>query len=256
MKRNINVKEKTVSIVTALTMILLMFVFMPKTAYGTIPINVNAGGSKIWGTPQFVQENILVNNDDEISKGKAAWVFSSQSGGGALGSYVFPSDWERLVNGDFSELVNQIENAIPGSKVRWIQVKWDQADYVNYPRIGYIVKGFFIETIVENVGAKSSGFGVASTPKPIDEVILTGLGIAAIIMAVAVLAAVVGAIILGFWITHQLVLAVSQIPPIFQIPIYLILLIFIGAFLLILFGKLSLPDLIRSLKGKGKRGKK
>jgi hypothetical protein len=228
--------EKTISRVTALTMILLMFVFMPKTAYGTAPINISSSGSKVWGTPQFLQENILVNNDDEISKGKAAWVFSFQRD---LVTLVRGVDWEAMLSGDMTFIKNEIESKISGVTVRWIQVRWDNAERIvilPYNEVAYNVEGFYVEAIVENINAE-----------------LTGIEIVAIILAIAFLAVVIGAIVLAVWITHELVLALSQIPPIFQIPIYVILLVLFGVFLLILFGKLSLPDLISALKGKGNK---
>lgn len=218
-------------ILSVATLISILLVFMNFSQVYAV------GGSKTWGTPQTIQENILVTNNDEIPKGKAAWVFSFQRD---QNSYVRKSDWEAMLSGDMTFIKNEIDSSIPGVKVRWIQVKWDSAEeevimtgFPPHAEQVYAVQGFYVEAIVENIDAG-----------------LTGIEIVAIIMAVAFLAAVFTVLFLTIWVTHQLVLAVSGLPPIFQIPTYIILLVFFGLFLLVLFGKVNLSDMIRAFRGK------
>jgi len=179
--------------------------------------------TKSWGTPLKINEYILVGNSDEIPKGQKAYVFGYNS---QTVSNIDEARWNKVLNGNLSEMQAKIESQIKGSRVVYCAVSWEKAVQ---RRIGsvqqgteryvYDVTGFKVEAIVENVSAS-----------------LTGLEIVAIIMAVSFLIAVVAILFVTGWVTWRVISATEQIGPAATVGAGLALIVLLIVALLLLFG--------------------
>jgi len=178
--------------------------------------------SKSWGTPLTVQQYLVIGEDEEIPQGEYAYVFNQQVGS----ANIWDTDWEAMMNGDLSSIKNKIETEIAGTRVQWIQVLWSKAVYVKGvgyppPRPYYVVEGFKIEAIVKNEAGAS----------------LTGAEIVLIIMALAFMAVVIGALVMVGWVVWRVMEAAEAIGgPAGTIIVGIGVLILLCLFLLILFG--------------------
>jgi len=174
--------------------------------------------SKTWGTAQAIQESIVVDGNKEIPLGHKAYVFNKTTS--TIGELIVKEDWEAFLRGDLYAIKEALEAQIPGTKVIWIKISWDKAEYKGAGAPGlyfYAVWGFYVEAIVEN----SEGAG------------LTGLEIVYIILAIAFLAVVIAAIALGAWIVWEIM---TSVPDVVKPFVGVGLLILILLFLLVLFG--------------------
>lgn len=173
--------------------------------------------SKSWGTPQLIQNYVVVGENDEIPAGQKAYVFQQSS---KEYDKIWWEKWETFMQGDISLLKDEIENAIPYSKVLWLSCSWVKViDKNEYPYINYYkVYGFKVEALVENTGEAS----------------LTGLEIALIIVAFGFLFAVVALTLTGAWVVWQVM---SSIPDLAKPFVGIGILILILLFLLVLFGR-------------------
>ncbi len=176
--------------------------------------------TKSWGTPLQIKEYIVVGNNDEIPQGQKAFVFRQQT---SDASVVSEAKWLALINVNMAEVRNLIESRIPGSRVIYVAVSWTSAvrqrQYPTPNQYEYIVKGFRVEAIVENV---SAGF--------------TGLEWAGLIMLIAGIAAVIVLLGLFVWVTWRIMVAAEKLGPAATIGTGLLILGGLGLLLLILFG--------------------
>lgn len=169
--------------------------------------------SKTWGTPQQINQYVVVGETEEIPAGECALVFNQDT---RDHSVLGIPTWETFLAGDLTELKNRIETDIPNSEVLWMQLSWTSAvKQQRYPE--YWVYGFRIEAIVRNKGTAS----------------LTGLEIVTIMIAFAFVAAVIASIVLGSWLVWRIMETVpKELVPV----VGTFLLILIGVFVLLLFG--------------------
>jgi hypothetical protein len=222
-------KNKIVLSVSVLSFLILLFVLVTQPCLA-VP------GSKTWGTPQLIKEYIVIDDNTEIPKGNKAYVFNTQQSAFAL---VSKNNWETMMSGDLSLIKDKIERDLPGSKVIWIQISWTDAQLKEgIAQWDYLVKGFRVEAIVENVNAGMTGFEII-----------------AIIIAIAILAVVLSCVALGVWITWNLINTIAALPPAFAIPLEILLLFSIGAFLIIIVLAIFAPSILKALIGK-RRGHK
>jgi hypothetical protein len=176
--------------------------------------------SKTWGTPLNIKEYIAVGMTAEIPKGQKAYVFGQQQSAAAV---VSEAKWLALMDGDMAEIRNIVETRIKGSKVIYVAVSWTSAErqrqYPTPDQWQYIVKGFKVEAIVENVSAG-----------------LTGLEIVTIVTVFAVLLAVI--VLLGnfTWVTWKVISAAEEISPVVTIGVGIGILLLIALLLFVLFG--------------------
>jgi len=169
--------------------------------------------SKTWGTPQLIEEYIVVGEDKEIPSGHKAYILNRDS---REHSVLGIPTWETFLQGDLTQLKERIEQDIPNTKVLWIQISWSNAVLQQkYPE--YWVYGFTIEAIVENLGGAA----------------LTGFEIALIIIAFAFLAVVIASIALGAWIVWEIM---GSVPDVVKPFVGVGLLVLLLLFLLLMFG--------------------
>jgi hypothetical protein len=178
--------------------------------------------SKTWGRPLNIKEYIVVGGSEEIPKGQKAYVFGYQG----TGVRSIPAEkWNALQAGNMAQIKSEIENSIPGSKVVYVAISWDKATLEIIPRPqgedieNYLVEGFRVEAIVENVQGG-----------------LTGLEIVSIIMAVAFLVAVAAILITSGWVIWRVISAAEQLGPAATIGVGLVVLVLLFILLLVMFG--------------------
>jgi hypothetical protein len=177
-------------------------------------------GKITWGTPLNISQCAMVDQNEEIKKGEWGYVFNEQAGS----QLIPPERWQQLISGNLETLRQQIEAQIPNSKVQWLSISWDKADYIQ-TRIDPLqfmerVQGFKVEAIVKNLGGAS----------------LTGLEIVAVILAIAFIAGVVGLLIMAGWVIWRIMSAAEQLGPIAVIGVGLVVVVIIVIVLLLLFG--------------------
>lgn len=178
--------------------------------------------SKTWGTPQVIQQSIVVDENTEIPIGHKAYVFNKTTS--TIGEFVPKDDWEAFMRGDLYALKERIEADIYGSKVIWLKISWDKTEGPKQIASGlsvYAVWGFYVEAIVENASGAN----------------LTGFEIAAIILALAVLIPVLAALALGAWTYWEVVQSVKRVlGDVGMIGIGLLLLFGLAIFVLLILG--------------------
>lgn len=180
-----------------------------------------AAGSKTWGSPLTINQSQPVGINDEIPAGQWALVVNASR----LEWDTFPlAKWNEFLNGDMSLAANAIQNGIPHSKVEWISTHWDNVAIDPYSQGGIaFVYGFKIEAIVKNTGQAA----------------LTGAEIVAILTALAavgIIAFIIGGLVLGAWVTVQVMDAVKQLGPIVTVGVGLLILLGIGILLFVAIG--------------------
>ena len=171
--------------------------------------------SKQWGTPLTVKQYMVVGENEEIPSGEYAYVKNEQVGEG----HISAVDWVNLINLDLSVVRNQIEQSIPHSKVQWISISWDSAVTV-MPYLIYHVRGLKIEAIVKNEGGAS----------------LTGAEIFLIIIGIAIVIAVLGAIVMSGWVIWRVMAAAEALGPVATIGVGVGILVILLLFLFLIFG--------------------
>ncbi len=203
-----------------------------------LPLTYAIQGQVEWGSRMNVKSYVAVGNNNEIPKDNWAYVFTKAP----ETKHVGTNDWNRMLAGDLSSIVDQIKTQISGCEPVWIRISWDNATYVIHnDQTGmwteYLVTGFMIEAIVQNINAG-----------------LTGLEIVAIIMVISFIIAVIAAIGTLIWVTWQIMDATKQIGPWATVIVGLI--IFIGLLSLVYFlfgGKFSYKGKTRKLSLEGKK---
>lgn len=213
--------KKTAALVSALVVLLGIGYINPQ-----ILSHVWAEGGLSWGTPMTFNEYLVVGNNDEIEKGHYAFVFQKVAGWRT----ILKNDWESFLRGDVSVFKKQLEDQIPGGEAVWFQVHWDDVQLVELPpNFAYRVQGLYIEALVKN---KNAG--------------LTGLEICAIIIAIAILASVIGFFTIGGFVTWNIMNAANELGPWVTIIIGVGILVGLGVlFFVFIGGKFN-------WKGKGK----
>ena len=180
--------------------------------------------NKSFGTPMEIRTKQLVADSQEIPKGQWAYVVNAST---LEYDTIWDRDWEAFLAGDMSKFKTQIEQAIPGSQVEWVNFVWDHTTKSD-PffdlwelrwKFAYHVYGFKCEAIVKNV---SGG--------------ITGFEIIAIIIGVVIGVAILTLVYLGVWVTFQIMDALKELGPAATVIGGMLILGGIGLLLFVIFG--------------------
>lgn len=235
---------KPLKLIAFVCTILLGIGFLNLHALPNLVYADGTGGQMTWGSILVIQNYNVVATDHEIEQGHYGYVFNKQPQGDRD---IPAADFDKVINGDPTKIVQEIEHGIPGSKVTWVRVSWEKAEYFKVgggpygqEKYYYHVAGLTVEAIVENVNGG-----------------ITGLEIIGIIIAVTFLIAVIVLLAVGGWLVWEIVNAIKNLGPTFGPPVMIIvgLLILVGIGLLVFFifgGRIGYKGKQRSLEvGRG-----
>lgn len=178
--------------------------------------------SKTWGTRVKIERIEETSLNDEIPKGERLILLNKQPDI-QTPWWVYAHEWEAFMNGDLSQIKNEVERQIKGAKVEWIQLKWDKADPLESPIkkriVQYNVYGLSVEVIVKNESAS-----------------LTGLEIVLIIGLIGVFATVFTILGMTVWTAGKVVMSATEMGAPVVVGVGLILVIIFVVAILLIFG--------------------
>lgn len=180
-------------------------------------------------------ERRQVTEASEIGKGNMAYLTFNKKDS----VYGIPAtQYEAFKNGDLHYIRASIENSIKGSQVVWLKISWDNAFFVgsggNY---GWMLTGIKIEAVVKNVDAG-----------------LTGIEIAAIILAVSFIVAVAAAAAIAAYAVYEIFTSDITTPQGASNILFAFLILGgVGIFLFFMFGG-SATKSKQGIKLQGRRG--
>ena len=195
---------------------------------------------KVWGSAgqvPFNAKRVKVDNGAEIAKNNWAYVdFIPQN---TVYSIPISAYWQ-VVNGDLTYIKNMIEQGISGAQCQWIRISWSHSSIGG---LGGNFEDFRVEALVRNINAG-----------------LTGLEIAAIVLAVGFLIAIVTAAVLVLYSTYEVFSALDDLEEDFgawgsvaTVAVGLLLIAGAGVFLFFMFGG-SFSKGKKGFKVQGRRG--